>query len=353
MNIGRSRQADGRPAERRAPPREALAIDHAEAIEPAVVGGVERSKLLRVRGRLAGGGPVAHRALLIVRGRRASGPAPRTTRPLPPRSRAPPPSAPARGAEAAPPRPGPHARARRGPSLFGRTPFVSATTADQAEIAATSAPRTMPWDAARAGSGRRRRRRDDQHRLARRRAPEALEHGARLGGIGRSGDQSQGHGRALKGRAPTRRCDVFVTALFACGTQLDGCTGAVCDSSCEADGPLPRIRISYGSLRDAAPPSAHGSHGRRSRAGRQPRRDRRERGPLRHLDPRVRRRRVPRVDAVLVEPRRPSGLTGIAGRVGAGFAAFWRVLVGRSDEAEAARARSACATRRGACEPSV
>jgi len=62
---------------------------------------------------------------------------------------------------------------------------------------------------------------------------------------------------------------------------------------------------------------------------------------------------VPRVDAVLVEPRRPSGFAEIAARVGAGLAAFWRVLVGRSDEAEAARARSAGATRRGAGEPSV
>ena len=62
---------------------------------------------------------------------------------------------------------------------------------------------------------------------------------------------------------------------------------------------------------------------------------------------------VPQVDAVLVEPRRPSGLAGIAGRVGAGIAAFWRVLVGRSDEADATGAPSAGTTRRGAGEPSV
>jgi hypothetical protein len=62
---------------------------------------------------------------------------------------------------------------------------------------------------------------------------------------------------------------------------------------------------------------------------------------------------VPEVDAVLVEARRPHGFGEIVGLVGAGFAAFWRALVGRSDEAEVTSAPSAGTTRRGAGEPSV
>jgi hypothetical protein len=62
---------------------------------------------------------------------------------------------------------------------------------------------------------------------------------------------------------------------------------------------------------------------------------------------------VPEVDAVLVEARRPSGFGAVVGLVGAGLAAFWRALIGRSDDAEVTGAPSAGRSRRGAGEPSV
>jgi hypothetical protein len=62
---------------------------------------------------------------------------------------------------------------------------------------------------------------------------------------------------------------------------------------------------------------------------------------------------VPEVDAVLVEARRSNGFSEIFALVGSGFAAFWRALVGRQDEADVTRAPSAGDTRRGAGEPSV
>jgi hypothetical protein len=62
---------------------------------------------------------------------------------------------------------------------------------------------------------------------------------------------------------------------------------------------------------------------------------------------------VPEVDAVLVEPRRPSAFSAVVAAVAAGFAACWRALVGRPAAAEVTPAPSAGHAQRGAGEPLV
>jgi hypothetical protein len=60
---------------------------------------------------------------------------------------------------------------------------------------------------------------------------------------------------------------------------------------------------------------------------------------------------VPEVDAVLVEPARPSPFAEVACAIVAGCAAFWRALLGRPGGAEVRQAPSAGPARQG--EPSV
>jgi hypothetical protein len=62
---------------------------------------------------------------------------------------------------------------------------------------------------------------------------------------------------------------------------------------------------------------------------------------------------VPEVDAVLVEPQRPSAFAEALAAVAAGCAACWRALVGRPADPEVAPAPSTGRERRGAGEPSV
>jgi hypothetical protein len=61
---------------------------------------------------------------------------------------------------------------------------------------------------------------------------------------------------------------------------------------------------------------------------------------------------VPEVEAVLVEAHPMSAFAELMATIGAGFAAFWRALLGRPDAA-AVREAPATAQRRGAGEPSV
>jgi ribosomal protein S12 methylthiotransferase accessory factor YcaO len=60
---------------------------------------------------------------------------------------------------------------------------------------------------------------------------------------------------------------------------------------------------------------------------------------------------VPAVDAVLVEPARPSLFAEVACAIVAGCAAFWRALLGRPGDAALRQAPSAGPARQG--EPSV
>ena len=171
-------------------PRQALAVDGAEALEAAVVGGEHGGELARVGGRL---GPVAQRL------REARG-------------------ADERAAELREQRPGGGGEAgsagRAGQHL---EPGVGDRRADH------PLARDRPQDAG-AGSGRLRdrahepvegqdlgaehdalggqlalvvldvgRRGNDEHRVAREGGAEALQHGAGLGGVGGSGDQREGH----------------------------------------------------------------------------------------------------------------------------------------------------------------
>jgi hypothetical protein len=60
---------------------------------------------------------------------------------------------------------------------------------------------------------------------------------------------------------------------------------------------------------------------------------------------------VPEVEAVLVESHQPNALAEIVSLVSAGFAAFWRALVGRPGTPAVAHAAPAGPARQG--EPSV
>jgi hypothetical protein len=62
---------------------------------------------------------------------------------------------------------------------------------------------------------------------------------------------------------------------------------------------------------------------------------------------------VPEVDAVLVDAPRQSIVAEVAALIAAGWAAFWRALVGRPRDAETTRSASAGPARRSAGEPSV
>ena len=91
------------------------------------------------------------------------------------------------------------------PSGRPPTPAVRAMSAIRRGNVVTSAPKTTPGAGELAGVvlgvGRRR---DDEHRRARQRGAQALEHGARLGGVGRTGDQRQRHERLHRVARPDR-----------------------------------------------------------------------------------------------------------------------------------------------------
>ncbi len=130
--------------------------------------------------------------------------------------------------------------------------------------------------------------RHDEHRVARQRGAEALEDGARLGGVGRTGDQREWHrrphrfARAPAGKArrrpatPRMRHETVSGRMFGSTTTL-----RVATLSCRGPRPEP---LSGGSDADPAPPSRPHRHGCRPRhrggaRGRQPR-------ALRHVDAR-------------------------------------------------------------------
>jgi hypothetical protein len=62
---------------------------------------------------------------------------------------------------------------------------------------------------------------------------------------------------------------------------------------------------------------------------------------------------VPEIEAVLVEAHPSSAFAELLATIGAGFAAFWRALLGRPRGAAVAEAPAAGQTRHGAGEPSV
>ena len=198
-------------------PRVALAVGPAEPLEPPPVGGVERAELARRTPRGAAGAAVRRpraqrrgearrrdeRALQLGEQRaRRAGEARRRGRA---RERA------QRRRRRSPrARPG---RARRGPAAAARAPRGRRS---RARAARTSAPRRRtrsPRRPARAGSARRRP--PSARRAAGRadRRAQALEHGSRLGRVGRTGDQRQWH-RTGKGRARVRTVDGMTG--FAC-----------------------------------------------------------------------------------------------------------------------------------------
>ncbi len=181
--------------------RQAVGVDGAERLQPAVVGRIQRGELARVRRRRAGLAPGAH------------------GRAEPPRRR----QRPLQLGEEVPERVGearalggggervqlgladrrPHdAVARqppqRPPAHAGRARDVAHQPREGRHVGAEDHARPGELAGVVGGVGRGR---DDQHRVARERGAQAVEHRAGLGGVRGSGDQRQGHGDHIGSRA--------------------------------------------------------------------------------------------------------------------------------------------------------
>ena len=182
-------------------PRQALAVDDPQALQPPVIGRVQRRELLRVGGCLAGGDPVARRAReprraheraaelgeQRARCRREAGRRRRPRKRLETRAGH-------GGAHHALARdPAEHLRTH--PGRLGDHPDQPRERRDVRAQHHALGRELAPVVVGIRG------RRDDQHGLAWQRRAEALEHGARLGGVGRSGDQGEGHGGPTGSRA--------------------------------------------------------------------------------------------------------------------------------------------------------